>query len=410
MTDSAIEDGLSSVVERISGRIRRELTWPSPAAGLASWTFARTGIPIFFGQPPGDLENLLASRLTEAPVLACCGYLLAHPTEPRTASVPIDLWLEGVDRLSSRRGLPTDRQSFFFRPPELLGIAVGAAAVEAKYPQPSRWLRQLIEEGSDRLSAETWHQTLDTFARAELGCPPKTRFDLNGDLTASEIAGLWLLAHIHSEIATRVGVTESCGQIEARILRRVLLNGLPETDVGEAAVLYCALSTAVNKRLPDGTTTPQSALTTLTQLMRRFPRIVRELSERQRSRPRLVDIQDEYDVQDLLRGILRGFFDDVRMEEWTPSRAGAASRIDLMLKREGIFIETKMTRSSLTQREVAEQLILDRDLYRGHPDCKMLLCFVFDPTHMLDNPEGLEHDLTNLEGPLPTVVIVSPQE
>jgi hypothetical protein len=408
--DPVLEDGLSAVMERIGARIRRDLTWPTPAAGLASWAFNQVGAPTFFKRPPENIDGVLAGRLGEGPVLACCGYLLAHPAAPGTETALAESWVQGIDLLSSRQSLPSDRQSFFFRPVELLGIALGAAAVEAQHPQPSRWLRHLIEQGSDRLGTTPWHRTLETFARAELHCTPRGRFNLSEEMTASEIAGLWLLAGTRPETAADTGVNESCEQIETRILRQVLLSETAELDVAEAAVLHCAISAAVNKRLPHEDPTPENALNTLVQIMRRFPKIVRELSNRQRSRPNLVRIHDEYDVQDLLRGILRGLFDDVRLEEWTPSRAGATSRIDLMLKREGIFIETKMTRPSLNQRKVAEQLILDKELYRGHPDCKMLLCFVYDPTHRLDNPESLERDLTEMGGPLPTVVIVSPHD
>jgi hypothetical protein len=79
----------------------------------------------------------------------------------------------------------------------------------------------------------------------------------------------------------------------------------------------------------------------------------------------MAQINDEYDVQDLLRGILAGLFGDVRGEQPTPSRAGLASRMDLYLKNEQIVIETKMTRSGLTQRKVAEQLAVDKELYRS---------------------------------------------
>ncbi|MFC6023850.1 hypothetical protein ACFP2T_47825, partial [Plantactinospora solaniradicis] len=151
-----------------------------------------------------------------------------------------------------------------------------------------------------------------------------------------------------------------------------------------------------------------SRLTTITTLLRRFPAIVRELNNRHASRTSLVDIADEYDVQDLLRGVLRGLFDDVRDEEYTPSRGGVTSRMDLLLKGEQIVIETKMTRPSLDQRTVAKELAIDKEFYRSHPNCRALVCFVYDPTYRLANPTALEDDLTDPEAPLPTIVIVAP--
>jgi hypothetical protein len=70
-------------------------------------------------------------------------------------------------------------------------------------------------------------------------------------------------------------------------------------------------------------------LAIITQLLRRFPAVVRELGIRYRQRPAMARVNDEYDVQDLLRGILTGLFGDIRGEEPTPSHGGLASRMDL---------------------------------------------------------------------------------
>jgi hypothetical protein len=46
--------------------------------------------------------------------------------------------------------------------------------------------------------------------------------------------------------------------------------------------------------------------------------------------------------------------------------------MDLLLKHEQIVIETKMTRDNLGQRKVAEELAIDKELYRSHQDCRTL--------------------------------------
>ena len=43
-----------------------------------------------------------------------------------------------------------------------------------------------------------------------------------------------------------------------------------------------------------------------------------------------------------------------------------------------------------------EELIIDVDHYRRHPDCATLWCVVYDPDHLLLNADGLKRDL---EGP-----------
>jgi hypothetical protein len=121
-----------------------------------------------------------------------------------------------------------------------------------------------------------------------------------------------------------------------------------------------------------------------------------------------LEITDEYDVQDLFTAMLKLHFDDVRPEEWTPSYAGNSSRIDFLLKEFGLAIEVKMTRKNLDQKELTNQLAVDILRYQSHPDCKALLCFVYDPEGRCATPNALENDLTRKHGNLEVVVIVRP--
>jgi hypothetical protein len=134
---------------------------------------------------------------------------------------------------------------------------------------------------------------------------------------------------------------------------------------------------------------------TLVSLLRRFDEAARVLQDRQRDRPAF-EINDEYDVQDLVHAILRLHFDDVRPEEWTPSSVGASSRIDFLLKREGVVIETKMSRQGLTAKKLGDELAVDAVRYRSHPEARILICFVYDPQKLIANPRGIEDDLAAL--------------
>lgn len=140
----------------------------------------------------------------------------------------------------------------------------------------------------------------------------------------------------------------------------------------------------------------------------RFHQVVRQIRERFKDRPTL-DVADEYDVQDLLHSLLRLYFEDIRTEEWTPSYAGSAARMDFLLKQEQIIIETKRTRQTLKAREVGEQLIIDIQKYQTHPDCKTLICFVYDPEGYIANPKGIENDLNRTESGIEVRVIIAPK-
>jgi hypothetical protein len=107
-----------------------------------------------------------------------------------------------------------------------------------------------------------------------------------------------------------------------------------------------------------------------------------------------LDVQNEYDVQDLMHALLRLSLDDVRPEEWTPSYAGRAARMDFLLKSEEAVIETKMGRKGLTHEELGNELIVDIARYKAHSSCTILYCFVYDPDDIIRNPRGIEGDLS----------------
>lgn len=131
------------------------------------------------------------------------------------------------------------------------------------------------------------------------------------------------------------------------------------------------------------------------KLINNFHTVASQLRNRYSKRNTLL-ISDEYDVQDLLHGLLRIEFDDIRPEEYTPSYAGSSTRMDFLIKKEKIVIEVKKTREGLKDKEVGDQLILDVQHYKAHPDCKRLICFIYDPENRIKNPRGLESDLAML--------------
>jgi len=146
----------------------------------------------------------------------------------------------------------------------------------------------------------------------------------------------------------------------------------------------------------------------LERLFQRFHLAARQLRSRYSNRPTL-EIEDEYDVQDLLHSLLHLFFDDVRKEEWTPSYAGGSSRVDFLLKKEQTIIEVKKTRKSLSDSDLGAQLIVDIARYQSHPDCNALVCFVYDPEGRIGNPNGLAADLESNSSNIPIRVIVGPK-
>lgn len=147
----------------------------------------------------------------------------------------------------------------------------------------------------------------------------------------------------------------------------------------------------------------------LGKLFSKFHRTVQSLRHRHADRDTLI-IKDEYDVQDLLRGLLQIHFEDVREEDYSPSYAGGNSRIDFVIKNEKIVIETKMTNDNLKDKDIGSQLLIDIGRYRAHPDCEVLVVFIYDKADHIRNKTGIINDLERMSSPtLEIKVFIEPK-
>ena len=143
-------------------------------------------------------------------------------------------------------------------------------------------------------------------------------------------------------------------------------------------------------------------------LAERLHTVVRQLRERREGRPTL-DVNDEYDVQDLFHALLAIYFDDIRKEEWAPTYAGGASRMDFLLPEIEAVVEIKMTRPSLSTRQLGDQLIVDIAKYQKHPTCRTLYCVVYDPEGRISNPRGVENDLKRDSDAITVRIMIVPK-
>lgn len=186
--------------------------------------------------------------------------------------------------------------------------------------------------------------------------------------------------------------------------QRAYLNGL-----NEANSILESMVEEIQEYGFSGEGTPQpDSLSVVENICHRFHLVARQVRDRHDSRETL-EIEDEYDVQDLLHALLHLHFNDIRPEEYNPSYAGASSRQDFLLKEEEIVIEVKKTRKGLNAKKIGEELIVDIARYKVHPNCKCLVCFVYDPEGRVGNPRGLESDLSSNGEDFSVRVIVGPR-
>ena len=380
--------------------------WPSPEAGFLDYLSTTTGTT------PLN-RALVAQRLDETPMLASAGYQYANAHCTRPAGYD-EQWAQYFRRLAKKQAFPIDRESYFYRPLDLLGICIGAHHNPALSDQDRSWLRETLEQGRARIPEGTRAYFSGYISASYLGVPWPAAQPRTSDLPLPLLSLLYWIT-TSEELPKATGLALDAPQLASAILSRALTATDDYDDLADAGLILYATQDVINRtiqsRINETWQAPintRDATVLVSTICDRFPIITNNLAQRHDGRP-TITITDEYDVQDLLGALLKVHFSDVRPEEWTPSYAGNASRIDFILKLEQIAIEAKMTRNNLGQKEVGNQLAIDILRYQSHPDCKTLICFVYDPTGKCNNPTALENDLSKKHGDLAVLVIVRPK-
>jgi hypothetical protein len=314
-----------------------------------------------------------------------------------------------------RDAFPVDRASFVHRPIELLGICLGVKTCEAESSPARGWLLEVLKSYQRKIPTDQcWEAHCAIIAADALQAPWLAyRLSRVEDMDI-EMLGLFLLLADIGCVPDDVGeVSKILARAALRVLDLAIEHQPKSGDVAAAGLIYRTIRTCYRRFIHSEHAThwqlgvPQRDASILVQnIFRSFPNVAHQLCRRHDDRATL-KIKDEYDVQDLLHALLQLFFDAVRPEEWTPSYAGRSTRADFLLKKERIIVEAKMPRANLKQKQVVEQLTIDRAHYAGHPDCGLLLCFVYDPERLLDNPFAIERDLSTDKSAPTTIVIVS---
>lgn len=159
--------------------------------------------------------------------------------------------------------------------------------------------------------------------------------------------------------------------------------------------------------LPSMAAELRDRLQTVGTVLANFHSFVLQMN-RSRSGRASVDVRNEFDVQDILYALLRLHFSDIRDEEFVRSHAGANSRMDFLLFDDEIGIEVKMARETLKDGKLGDELIVDINHYAQHEGCKYLICFVYDPLHLVKNPAALKKGIERDVGPLKVRMVISP--
>jgi len=159
-----------------------------------------------------------------------------------------------------------------------------------------------------------------------------------------------------------------------------------------------------------GDTAPGSTVAaTIEHICTRFHRVARGLAEREGGRNTFA-CKNESDLQHLFHALLQLQFDEIRLEEYTPSYTRKTPRTHFLLPNEQLAVVVKKTRKGVGPKKMAAQLTADIAHFERHPDCANLICFVYDPDGHVKDPRELERGFSSAQAEFGVRVMVTQGE
>ena len=182
---------------------------------------------------------------------------------------------------------------------------------------------------------------------------------------------------------------DTCGHLLAGALPA---HGLD--PIGSRPPAFCTTCGVAFPWATPATPPDESLLGKLEHLLRRLPRVGRELRLLPGSRS---DVREERDLDDLVRALLPIHFDDVRPEARTP-RYAPGNRTAFLLPEIEAVVVPHLVGLGMGEADLTRRRTEDVDQYRDRAGCRTLVFFVFDPERRL--PERVEAVWSREDGTL----------
>ncbi|MFT3784079.1 MAG: hypothetical protein QM790_18895 [Nibricoccus sp.] len=404
---SPISHSLEIFSRELAARLQDLSSWSSPGAGFSALVLKLSGSESLLTTKPVDwtVPELIHD---EAPGLATIGYRLAGGPVASSSAL-LAKWSEGFGRVKERDPLPRDRQTFLHRPVELLGIMQGTRVTSSSID----WIKTALQKRPPLANADSFYSTISSWAGGLCGLDLGLGYDAATECSLEALGLLIVLVRENELSLPRKFQSATLADLQDVFLTRLLETELGTLDECRTAALLAGLRVSridrLNAELQVAGTIDRAlrdVLLLLEHVSRRFEKFARQLNKRHAKRVGF-SFTDEYDVQDAFHAILRLHFEDVRPEECTPTVAGKSGRLDFLLPRHRIAIETKMTRKGLGRAELMRELGEDCIRFKKHPDVSHLFCFVYDPEKICDNPAAVEADISSEVNHPKVYVVVS---
>lgn len=231
-----VHAGYISLITHLEDQIREGWSWPSAEGG-----FVLLMQPDKYPSLTDQINASLSERKSEAPVLAACGYI-AHLGFSHGLSS--EEWRHGIERLSGREAITTHRNTFIFRPHEVLGLALGINFYEDVTSPLRLWLSDLIQEAGPLLTNDPiWKQHLMRASATILGGHTGLAVPEKTDITG---AAYWLVLQELHPIESTSGERQ---QVTSALLKSALTSTATVEGVAQSAATRRALQLAVHRVL-----------------------------------------------------------------------------------------------------------------------------------------------------------------
>lgn len=320
-------------------------------------------------------------RLRQTPVIAAIGYGLtgALPSAQATAR---SLLVPALQRLMSRNPF-TDRLTFVYDLPQVVGIGLAAQAVAADLPEFSEWLADVLHD--DRLQpSDRFQALLREHVRALLTGQP-TAVHAQQDDDVSVLALCYWMASVGT--APPPGPADH-RELQKRVVSETVLTDPAQLPVSRIALIYRAVTAVLDASIEQAILSRSHLVTVLSRFeasMRRW-----RCDDSTLRQPIRWPVTAEREVQDILWLMLRPVFDDLVDEETLPKLGHSAYRADFGIPSLGVLIEVKYVRKSSDFKEIEQQVLVDSVAYlNGVTAYKEIVVFIYDESASVQ-----EHDTT----------------
>lgn len=227
---------------------------------------------------------------------------------------------------------------------------------------------------------------------------PSLKTQLEQDVKALQTQPLAVLINTVFDVDT-VNETDLNNALKA-------VTAVTEIDVQLQILLEDIESTLLNIRYIN-----KSADEIVREILNNFSNAIQKIIKNRRKDHPNFEIEDEYDVQDILYVIVKSVFPNLRDEDAIAKVGAKTTKIDLIIREERILVEVKMIKKKdSNETHFIEQLKVDFESYHECVWLRKLFCFVYDPykkTRDISNFNDLNGDRKKGEHQYNVEVIVA---